>query len=143
MNWPTSAQVNAGLRYAGTAVSTIGAGVVVLGLLPPDNAHAIVEAAQKVLTDLQQLVGDSYILAGLLFPVIVGILARMGWTSASTKSQVAAVNATSPQTLVAAVKAVAPKALVAAVQDMPAAQVTVTDPKLAEGIPGVKVQASA
>jgi hypothetical protein len=139
MNWPTTAQVNAALRYAGTAASTIGAGAVLLGVLPADTAHAIVEAAQKVLTDLQQLVGDSAYLATLLFPVIIGILARIGVKSASTQSQVAAVQAASPATLVAAVKVAAPKLLIAAVQAMPKADVTVSDPKLAEGIPGVKV----
>ena len=139
MNLPTTAQVNSALRYAGTAVSTIGAGAVLLGVLPADTAHAIVEASQKVLTDLQQLIGDAYVLAGLVFPVVIALITRLGWNAVSTKSQVAAVKAASPETLVAAVNAVDPKTLVAAVQDMDAANVTVTDPKLAEGIPGVKV----
>jgi hypothetical protein len=93
MKWPNQAQINTALRYGGTAVSAIGAGAVVLGALPADKAHAIVEQAQKVLTDLQNLVGDSAYLATLLFPVIIGALARIGWNSASKKSQVAAVEA--------------------------------------------------
>jgi hypothetical protein len=93
MNVPTADQVNAGLRYAGTFAGAIGAGVTVLGILPPDTAHAIVASSQKVLSDLQQLVGDSYVLAGLVFPVAAAILARIGWNSASKKSQVAAVEA--------------------------------------------------
>ncbi len=37
-------------------------------------------------------------------------------------------------------RSASPKAQVAAVQALPAAQVVVTDPKLAEGIPGVEVK---
>ena len=113
MNVPSQSQINAGLRYAGTAVGTIGTVATVMGVLPPDTAHAIVQSSQKVLTDLQQLIGDSYLLFVLVFPVIVGWLARVGYKSASPKSQVAAVQA------------------------MPAVQVTVSDPNLATA--GVKV----
>ena len=115
MTLPTQAQVNAALRYAGTAAGAIGAGVAVLGIIPPETAHAIVQSAQKVLGDLQQLIGDSYVLAGLVFPIVIAILAKIGVNSASPKSQIAAVQA------------------------LPTAQVTVSDPKLAEGIPGVQV----
>jgi|HubBroStandDraft_1064217.scaffolds.fasta_scaffold23420_7 hypothetical protein len=115
MSAPTQSQINAALRYAGTAAGAIGGFVAALGLLPPDSAHAIVTAAQKVLTDLQQLVGDAYVLAGLVFPIAVAVLGKMGWSSASTKSQIASVQA------------------------LPSAQVVVSDPALAEGIPGVQV----
>ena len=119
MQAPTQAQIYAGIRYASTWVVTAGAVVVTIGMLPPDTAHAIVDASQRLLVDLKQTIGDSYVLAGLLFPIIAGILAKIGWSSASLKKQIAVVQA-SPQ-----------------------AQVTVTDPKLAEGIPGVKVEVKA
>ena len=115
MQPPTQAQIYAGLRYASTWIATAGAVVVTIGMLPADTAHSIVDAAQKLLADLKQTIGDAYLLAALLFPVIAGIVAKIGWTSASLKKQIAVVQAS------------------------PNAQVTVTDPKLAEGIPGVKV----
>ena len=116
MNMPTQAQIYAGLRYAGTAAGTVGTVVTLIGLLPADTSHALVAAFQTWLTDLQKLIGDSYVLVGIALPIITIWLGKIGWNSASPKKQIAAVQA------------------------MPAAQVTVTDPKLAEGIPGVKVE---
>ena len=112
----TQSQIYTFLRYAGTWVATAGAVVVTIGIVPHDTATHIVDASQKLLDDLKQTVGDAYVLAGLLFPIIAGALARIGWKSASPKKQIAAVQA------------------------LPEAQVTVTDPKLAEGIPGVQVK---
>lgn len=139
MNMPTQAQFNTALRYGGTAIGGVATMFTFIGVLPADTAHQIVDAFQKLMTDLQLVVGDLYVLAALIFPVVVGILAKLGWNSASNKNQIASVKAMSPETLVAAVQAVSPKTLIASVQEMPAAQVTVTDPKLAEGISGVKV----
>ena len=116
MNLPTQAQVYAGLRYAGVITSTAVTILIGLGALSPDAAHAIVTQMQLVGTDLHQLVGDSWKLGVLLGPLLAGWLAKIGWASAALKSQIKAVQAS------------------------PKANVTVTDPKLAEGIPGVVVQ---
>lgn len=88
----TQAQFNAALRYVSGYVATGGAVVVTIGLLPADQAHAIVDTMQKVLTDLKQLVGDSYLLAGLVLPIVMGIITRIGWKSASPEKQAASVN---------------------------------------------------
>lgn len=115
MKLPTQPQILAGLRYAGVTAGTIGTVVTVVGLLPSGEAHSVVEASQKVLTDLQQLVGDAYLLAGLVFPIVVGVLAKLGWNSAGPQHQVATVQAS------------------------PTEQVLTTDPKVAEATPGVKL----
>jgi len=114
MSLPTQAQINAGIRYLSGYLATGGAIIVALGLLPPDTAHAILDASQKVLTDLKQLIGDSYLLAGLVLPVAAAFLARLG------------------------IKAASPKNQIASVQALPQAQVLVTDPRL-KATPEVKV----
>src|ERR1700722_4942413 len=123
MNMPTQAEINTALRYGGTAAGSVATVFTMFGLIPADSAHQIVEAFQKLMTDLQLVVGDLYVLAALIFPVVVGILAKLGWNSARPENQIASV------------KAMSPKTLIASVQEMPEAQVTVTDPKLAEGFP--------
>jgi uncharacterized protein YjeT (DUF2065 family) len=100
MNVPSQSQINAGLRYAGGYVVTAGAVVVAFGALPADKAHAIVDAAQKVLTDIQQTVGDSYALAYLVLPIIAGVIAKFGWNSAKPDNQKQAVVANQPNTIV-------------------------------------------
>jgi len=115
MNLPTQSQVFAALRYAGTAAGTIGSVGVLIGLLGPDQSQALVASFQAIINDLIQLFGDTYKFALLAIPVVTVWLAKVGYNSAAPKSQIAAVQA------------------------LPQAQVTVTDPKLAEGIPGVKV----
>lgn len=134
---PTQAQINAGLRYAGTAVASIGTIATIIGLLSADQAHALVAALQKFLTDLQQLIGDTYVIAGIIGPIAVVWLTRLGMKAASPASQVASLKATAPEKVAEAVATVDPKTLVAATQSLDAAQVIVTDPTLAS--PGVKV----
>ncbi len=116
MSLPSQSQIYAALRYAGTAAGSVASIGVLIGLLGPDQSQALVASFQQVINDLIQLFGDTYKFALLAVPVVTLWLARIGYKSA------------------------APKAQIAAVQALPQAQVTVTDPKLAEGIPGVKVQ---
>lgn len=116
MQMPTQAQIYAALRYAGTAAGTLGTMAVLVGLLPQDQSQALVASFQQVVNDLIQLFGDTYKFVLLAIPVVTLWLAKVGYSSASPKKQIAAVQA------------------------LPQAQVTVTDPKLAEGIPGVVVK---
>jgi hypothetical protein len=116
VNWPTNAQFAAALRYAGTAAGTIATVGAALGVLTPDQSAALIADMHAVLDDISQLVGDLWKLALLLLPVATFYLAKMGWNSASPKSQIASVQA------------------------LPQAQVIVTDPELARDIPGVKVE---
>lgn len=109
-------QVYAGLRYAGVAATTLITALGMLGAISEDTAHSIVAQMQVVGKDLQQLVGDSWQLGLLLAPIVGVWLAKIGVASASLKNQIAAVQAS------------------------PKANVTVSDPKLAEGIPGVQVK---
>ena len=139
MNTPTQAQVYAGLRYAGTAAGTIGTIAALAGVTDQQTMQNIVAAFHAVIIDLTNLFGDASKLVILVIPVATFWLAKIGYSSASPQAQVASVQALAPKELTAAVQATAPKELVAAVQAMPTAQVTVTDPKLAEGIPGVTV----
>ena len=115
MQRPTQAQVNAALRYAGTAAGTVGSIAALAGVVDQETAQNIVASFQVVVKDLTQLLGDSSKFALLILPIATVYLAKIGYSSASPKSQIASVQA------------------------MPEAQVTVTDPKLAEGIPGVQV----
>jgi hypothetical protein len=143
MALPTQAQISAGIRYASGYVATGGALLVMVGVLPADKAHAIVDAAQSLLTDLQKTVSDFYVLAALVFPIVMGVIARYGYKSASPASQVASLKQAAPDKVAEvaeAVKEADPKTLVAATQSIPAAQVTVTDPRLAS--PGVTVVAA-
>jgi hypothetical protein len=135
--WPTSAQVYAALRYAGTAAGTVGTIAALAGIVDQQTAQNIVAAFQAVVKDLTQFLGDSSKLLFLVIPVATVWLGKIGYSSASPRSQVASVQALAPKELTAAVQAVAPKELVAATQALPTAQVTVSDPALAS--PGVKV----
>jgi hypothetical protein len=115
MNLPTQAQVNTVFRYAGTAVGSIASIAAVMGVLSQDQAATLVADVHAVIDDLVRLFGDTSKLVLFVLPIATLYLAKIGYSSASPKSQIAAVQA------------------------LPQAQVTVTDPKLAEGIPGVKV----
>ena len=93
------------------SVSTVVAG---LGLLPADTIHAIVDQSQLVLGDLQKTIGDSYVLVGLVGPIVLAYAAKKGWTAASVKSQTTTV------------------------QNLTQNQVLTTDYKLAAEVPGVQ-----
>lgn len=118
MKMPTQAQVYAGLRYAGTAAGTIGTIAALVGVTNQETSQSIVASLQAVINDLTQLFGDTSKLVLLVIPVATIWLGKIGYSSSSPKSQIASVQA------------------------LPQAQVTVTDPKLAEGIPGVTVMTS-
>lgn len=140
MKMPTQAQLNAGLRYGGSWIATGGAIVVTIGLIPPDTAHALVDAAQKVLGDLKQLVGDSYILAGLAFPVVMGLLAKFGYSSANPEKQKQAVVSDQPNTIV--VQTNSPEAAKQAANAMaaiPEVQKVVTAQSVADATPSEKI----
>ena len=116
MPMPTQAQLYASLRYAGVVAGTICTGAAAIGALDQETAASIVSGIHTLADDLQKTIGDAWKLAVLLAPIGTVWLARLGYAAASPKQQIAAVQA------------------------LAAAQVVVTDPKLAEGIPGVKVK---
>lgn len=123
MKMPTQAQINTGLRYGGICVTAGASALVTLGAIPPDKAHALVDALQGVLTDLQDMVGRFYVIAGIVGPGLALWIAKLGWNSARPANQTASAIAADP------------KGVIAAVQAIPEAQVTVSDPKLVS--PGV------
>ena len=112
---PTKAQLAAAGRYAGAAAGTAATVGAVLGVLTPEQSAAFVADVHAVIDDMANLFGDVSKLVLLVMPIATVWLAKIGYSSASPKSQIASVQA------------------------MPQAQVVVSDPKLAEGIPGVKV----
>ena len=112
---PTKAQLAAAGRYAGAAAGTAATVGAVLGVLTPEQSAAFVADVHAVIDDMANLFGDVSKLVLLVMPIATVWLAKIGYNSAS------------------------PKAQIASVQAMPQAQVTVSDPKLAAGIPGVKV----
>lgn len=116
MNLPNQAQLNAGLRYAGTVAGTAFTIAAAAGAIDQATAQAIVAQIHLVADDLKKTFGDGWQLVVLVGPVVTIWIAKIGYASASLKKQIAAVQAS------------------------PKANVTVSDPKLAEGIPGVKVQ---
>jgi hypothetical protein len=123
MEMPTQGQINTAIRYTGQSAATIGAMVVAAGAFPAANVHALVDAAQKVLTDLQQLVGDSYVLAGLAFPVVMFVIGKLGWNSARPENQKQSIIAAQPNTVIvetpsAATAVTAANAIVAAVPNV-------------------------
>ena len=107
------AQINTALRYASGYLASGATVLILFGILPADTVHAIVDQSQKVLGDLKQTIGDSYVLVGLVAPVVATYIAKKGWNKSSDKSQVATVEA------------------------IPTAHVITTDPKLVS--PGVKL----
>jgi hypothetical protein len=88
-----------------------------IGALDQETSAAIVTTIRTLTDDLQKTIGDAWKLVVLVAPVGTVWLAKIGFAAASPKQQIAAVQA------------------------LPQAQVVVTDPKLAEGIPGVQVKA--
>ena len=112
---PSLSQIYAALRYVGVMAGTVRSVLAFIGAIDPTTAHNIVAAFQAVVADLTQLLGDMSKLLLLIIPVVTIWLAKIRWNSASPKSQIATVQA------------------------MPQAQVIVSDPKLAQGIPGVQV----
>ncbi|HZS57559.1 MAG TPA: hypothetical protein VFA65_24375 [Bryobacteraceae bacterium] len=115
----TQAQIGEGIRYVSGYIATAGAIIVTIGLLPADTAHSIVDQSQKVLTDLQQTISDGYLLAGLVFPVIMAAIARMGWKSASPVSQAKSVNSLDHAAVVTTDKKLAVAAGVPLVEKLP------------------------
>ena len=112
---PTKSQIATAGRYAGTIAGTAASVAAVMGVLTPDQSAAFVADVKAIIDDLGQLFGDVSKLVILVIPIATLYLAKIGYSSASPKKQIAAVQA------------------------MPEAQVTVSDPKLAQGIPGVQV----
>jgi hypothetical protein len=117
MQAPTQAQLYSGLRYAGTAVATTASLFVFLGALDSSTSDAAIAAFREMLAGLQQTIGAAYKLVYILGPVIAFWLGKAGVSAQGIKQQIANV------------------------QEHPKAQVLVSDPKLAEGIPGVKIVA--
>jgi len=115
MNSVNKDQIMAALRYAGVSLGTVVTVMGTLGVVSPDTASAIASQLHLVADDLSKTIGDAWKLGLIAAPVVSIWLAKVGYNSASAKNQIAAV------------------------QKLDAAQVIVTDPKLAEGIPGVKV----
>ena len=142
MNLPTQSQTNAALRYAGTTVGSAASILVLLGLIDANTSTQLIAAFHKFFDDLQALIGDVYVIVGIAGPIVIVWLGKIGYNSASPKNQVAAALAADPKTMIDAVNASNPKIIIAAAQAIPAAQVNVTDPQLAAGIPGVKVVSS-
>ena len=95
---------------------TIVIGAAIIGALDQETAGQIVIALHALAEDLQKTVGDAWKLAVLLAPIVTVWLAKAGHAAAGPKRQTAAVQA------------------------LPEAQAVVTDPKLAECIPGVQVK---
>ena len=112
---PTKSQIATAGRYAGTIAGTAASVAAVMGVLTPDQSAAFVADVKAIIDDLGQLFGDVSKLVILVIPIATLYLAKIGYSLASPKKQIAAVQA------------------------MPEAQVTVSDPKLAQGIPGVQV----
>ena len=111
----TQDQVNALIRYAGVAVGGAVTYGGLLAVLPADTVAHLTPLVQKTATDTTALISDLWSIGVVIGPFVALWLARIGVKSASDKAQIAKVQA------------------------MPEAQVQVTDPKLAEGIPGVQV----
>lgn len=112
---PSQAQVYSGIRYAGVAAGSVGTALTFFGVIPADQAHALVESFQKVTTDIQQLIGDSAAFLYLAIPIVTILLAKLGWNSARPQSQIASAQA------------------------MEKVQVITTDPNIAQTVPGVKL----
>lgn len=115
MNWPTQDQIKSGLLDAATSVGTVGSIAALIGVLSPEQSATFVAEIRAIINDVTQLMGDTWKFALFIIPILTLWASKINWNRSS------------------------PKSLVAATQALPQAQVTVSDPKLAEGIPGVKV----
>lgn len=115
MNLPTQGQWLTAARYAGTMAGSIGSAAALFGVMSQEQSATLATDLRAIIDDSVRLFGDISKFALFIIPFVTIWLAKIGFNSASPKSQIASVQA------------------------LPDAQVTVTDPKLAEGIPGVKV----
>jgi hypothetical protein len=142
MQKPTLNQVYTGIRYASGYIATGGAIVVMAGALPADTVHAIVNASQKVLTDLQQLIGDSALLVTLIFPIAMTVIAKLGLNSARPDSQKTAVVAAQPNTVVVETSSPAAAAKAASlIAAIPEVSKVVASAAIADAAPSDKVVA--
>ena len=99
MALPTQAQINTIIRYAGVSIVSLLSLFAAIGAIDPNTSAAIVAQIHIVSDDLQKLIGDSWKLGLLVGPVIVVLLAKIGYTSASPDSQKKSV-ASQPNTMV-------------------------------------------
>jgi hypothetical protein len=136
MNLPTQAQVNAALRYAGTAAGTIGTIAALAGVADQQTMQNIVAAFHAIIDDLTQLFGDLSKLVLLVIPVATFWLAKMGYNSASPASQKASV-AAQPNMVV--VETTAPIAAANAIAKIPEVKQVVSTQAVADATPSDKV----
>ena len=115
MKFWTSEQTSTALRYAGSAAGGVGGFLALIGIIPHDQAHAFVESLQNLMTHLQLVVGDLYVIAGIVGPGLAVWVARVG------------------------IKRSAPSAQAAAVQHRDDTQVLTTNPEIAAADPGIKL----
>ncbi len=143
MSFLSQDQVNAALRYAGTAVGTIGTIAAVLGVMDADTAGKVVAATQAVIKDLTQTFGDVSKLVLLVMPIVTVWLARIGIHSASPASQRAAV-AMQPHTVVVqAATADDTVTMANVIASIPEAKQVVSSPRVADATASNKVVAAS
>ena len=160
----TQNQLNAALRYAGTATGTVFTLMAAMSLLSQDQVVALKANVETLKTSIVTGYGALMNMWIVLGPVAIAMLAKMGWDSSSIQAMGAkllhiATSHSSPEsgeaqtTIVAATSAIAqdksaPKsteatnALVAATIALPEVQTIVTDKATALASPSPSVIAS-
>lgn len=91
MTAPTQDQVNAAIRYAGTAAATIFTGIGVLAAVEPQTTAAIATNLHDLADHLTLVVGDLWKLGILVGPIVALWLGKVGYKSASPEAQLSAV----------------------------------------------------
>jgi hypothetical protein len=91
MKWPTSNQVNAGLRHAGTAGGAVVTVFGVLGLLSQEDAAKVIANLHTLVDSLTLAFGAFSAIVAIVGPVAIGLFVKGAVASASITSQLKAV----------------------------------------------------
>ena len=92
---PSTGQVNAALRHAGTAAGTAVTIATVMGLLPADDAAKVTDAFQHIAHGLEEAFGGFATVFAVVGPVAMGLFTKSAVAAASLKSQLHAVTSNS------------------------------------------------
>lgn len=96
---PTTGQVNAALRHAGTAAGTTVTIGAALGMLSADDAAKVVAALQHITHGLEEAFGGFATVFAVVGPVAVAIFTKGAMAAASLKNQLHAVTSSPDVTI--------------------------------------------
>lgn len=91
LSLPTTGQVNAGLRHAGTAAGTAVTIGAALGMMSSDDAAKVIAALQHVTHGLEEAFGGFATIFVVVGPIAIALFTKGAVAAASLKNQLHAV----------------------------------------------------